>query len=63
MKTIFLGDAASASGSVGFSDAWPLDLLSTASLLVCPKVLAYHPAHTACTSIRSATSTMSSTLA
>jgi hypothetical protein len=24
MKTIFLGDAASDSGSLGFSEAWPL---------------------------------------
>src|SRR4051812_34897731 len=58
MKTIFLGDAASDSGSFGFSDAWPL----TVSLNLMPWTT-YHPAQTACTSILSATSTIRSTLA
>ena len=63
MNTILFLDSASDSGSLGFSEAWPLkcgQLGASRSLLT---QTAYHPAHTAWTSIRSATSTMSSTLA
>jgi len=60
MKTIFLGEAASCSGSLGFSEAWPLSLLV---LEVGQMLLAYHPAQTASTFINSAFSTIKSTLA
>lgn len=33
MKTIFFGDAARDSGSLGFSDAWPLEMLARSHLL------------------------------
>jgi len=62
MKMIFLGDAARDSGSFGFSEACPLKKISHVQSFACP-ASAYHPAHTACTFIRSAMSTINSTLA
>lgn len=62
MKMIFLGDAARDSGSLGFSDACPLDShkYHQFNFAGCGTD---HPAQTACTFIRSAMSTISSTLA
>jgi len=62
MKTIFLGDAARDSGSFGFSEACPLERLSHVQSFA-DLASAYHPAHTACTFMRSAMSTINSTLA
>ena len=64
MKTILFGDAASDSGSFGFSEACPLSQLSAVLRASFPSLVqTHHPAQTACTPIRSAISTMSSTLA
>lgn len=63
MKMIFLEEAAKDSGSAGFSDAWPL----CDGQLLRKRFNKFqgtdHPAQTACTFIRSAISTMSSTFA
>lgn len=71
MKTIFFGEAASDSGSFGFSEAWPLfeetgqhwskRWFACRDFLV--DIQTYQPAQTAWTFIRSAISTISSTLA
>lgn len=62
MKTILFGEAARDSGSLGFSEAWPLRAISLTYTIV-KMLCSYHPAQTACTPMRSAISTMSSTLA
>ena len=64
MKTIFFGEAASDSGSLGFSEACPLAVSAFPRLDVSAAVQStHHPAQTAWTSIRSAISTINSTLA
>lgn len=66
MKMIFLGEAARDSGSLGFSDAWPLMSIVSRSyprIRIRSRSCTHHPAQTAWTSIRSATSTINSTFA
>lgn len=71
MKTIFFGEAASDSGSFGFSEAWPLfgvngqfrGLKNGSRVAILMSMQTYQPAQTAWTFIRSAISTISSTLA
>jgi hypothetical protein len=71
MKTILFGEAASDSGSLGFSEAWPLarnvrlllDGTNRYAARVPGPLPTHHPAQTAWTFILSATSTMSSTFA
>ena len=67
MKTIFFGDAAKDSGSLGFSEACPLQAPVLALAVPAAQATAdantHQPAHTAWTFTRSAMSPINSTLA